>query len=916
MNKKVSFILFSILTLSFIPSLNLKINASTSNTYFENFENIDSLTSLTTSQEASLITYNDSKVLSYNTNEKYGIVINKDTNLNSYYCLTLNYSHTFSNNNQYMYISITSDKYDYAGVTLKVNDDNIIECISGTNSTYDVKNYSVIKNGNWNIAKIFFWTGYEGDWHIKFGASSKEITCYVDNLNLSLKEENNDSYYYSNIDGVLFDNAENINEYDKSIVDGNYVNGYEIDGRITTDSTKVIEGTTSYYATSNSVLEWQPFIYTTPSKVSLKEKEIYTVSFDYLITGNHLLSCNIGEASGSNYRAFYLNNSSIQFVDAGVKDEEIGTQNATFNKYLDNGVYSSYISNKGKYNHAKLTFMNTSINSMVRFAFKPDSSITSDIVIDNITITKGIADYIPTNIESEEEETNISTKVAEFRFESENETINYQLDENTTISKENVIADDASLYSSSTKPWNDYLTYNGSIKPDTYYTIFFKYRFLTNTGGSLAYVNIKSKSNVDKASYLGFNENGGDNTFSNNVVFFANDSSSFYYNEAKIVLKSCASSDLQLVIGSKGAINLLIDDVVIYEGIGGTPVKDSIIKENHTLLYQEDFENGFGFFKENLSNSTSVIGEKDNVIDGKQSLYNNSKKSQIIASSNDIVLDNLTTYTMLFRVKLIENSSLTFYLKSNFEGIENYTMTIDSSYSLSLSKKFENIKIEKKCNYADIRIIFTTPEVGNSSLYFVNSNGSISLDDIIIYKGKADVNYPSVATPLGGGKLYLPSVKKNSSKVSITNNIIDETIFNEIIIKFDDYLTPILGKTINDSIKISHNGQIIEAEITFDYYKKTITISNLSNILVVGNKYTLTIEALEDSENQIIEKITKEFSYGKKEVNIDKNEPTINETNNGCKGGISYSILGLFIILIGTILFKNKIHIKNKGEKL
>ena len=265
---------------------NLVVKAENENVYFEDFENIDLLSSITTYSNASLTKYNDSKVMSYITNEKYGIKLLKDTNLNSYYCLTLNYSHT-QTTSEYMYISITSDKYSYAGITLKVQDDEVIECISGTSNNYDVKNYEVFKNGDMNVAKIFFWTGYEGDWHIKFGATSSAITCYVDNLHLALNGNGDDSLYYPQSYGIMFEDAEAINEFDKKLVDGNYTLDYIADGRITTDLDKVISGTTSYYASSDTVLEWQPFIKTIPSKIRLEEKEIYTVSFDYKIDGNN-----------------------------------------------------------------------------------------------------------------------------------------------------------------------------------------------------------------------------------------------------------------------------------------------------------------------------------------------------------------------------------------------------------------------------------------------------------------------------------------------------------------------------------------------------------------------------------------------------------------------------------------------------
>ena len=822
--------------------------------YSLNFESNDLSMFEFTNSNASIVNdlvFNNALSMDLSSNES--LIKNKAFTCNNDTIYTFIFKYHHESTNGAYHFEITSDQFNY-GVRFDFNNDKIIKASKDNDiSAIDRKSYEIANQGKYNILKCTIWSGFENDWRFKFSGNNVTQNLIIDDFNIYKGVAIETNKYFSNAKKIMYEDGENGTLIGGDFTASNYKDMEKKDGRITNKAKEVISGNYSIAATFKNVKGWQPFI---SSSVLLKENEVYTVSFDYKnIYGNGRLSINC-YYDGPYYRVMYLDKNGNYSVEAGQYDKDIGTNKDNWhdNYYGEHNLFS-YVIKQNDYYSVKFTFICPKEGATINFCRVDNDGVNDDTrySIDNIRVLKGTSDAT-LFINDEKEEINYEV-IEEEKFEEKSNR--YQLNSNAilTVSKDDAIADNGSLHVSSNTSWNDFVRYNFQVLPNNEYTITFKYRFDKPTLGSYAFINIKSNSNVDDASYLGITENGAYNNFKNNV---SNAIFKEYYDymQATITLKTKNSNDYVFVIGGYGNIDMLLDDLVIVKGNYSKYINDSVINSSSVLILKESFDDGYGYFNRCEKNDilNGIITNKENeVINGTNSLYGSGTNyTKIAATKNNLFTAN-TQYTLLFRARISKDANLYVSFNNNEYNNANSTICLNSKgqvkkeYSLGLISYETNVKN----NYLDIRLNINSTNSNTNYLMFAIENGNVAIDDVIIYKGKKNINYETDAKYLKGGKDFNKLAYEDEKfEYKFLANITNLEGINNFSLVLDDYYVLTDKCNINDSIVLTCDNKNININAILDTVNKKINITIIDS-LILGKEYVLTIKNLTNGCNII-----------------------------------------------------------------
>ena len=234
------------------------------------------------------------------------------------------------------------------------------------------------------------------------------------------------------------------------------------------------------------------------------------------------------------------------------------------------------------------------------------------------------------------------------------------------------IGDSGSLLCVSSSEWNDFVTFKTILAPNKTYTVAFRYNFINVTSGAFGYVNIKSRSDVDDASYIGFDDNGAVTSFGTNYVGASFDKG-FYRTTAFVTFNVGNADDYVLVFGAKGTVGYVLDDVTVTEGTEPTIVDSKFVPRDE-LKFDENFEDGYGVFdgiEGNFAPQGKLCFTGSETIDGKYSLCATSTDNAIVwlcGTGDKVKLAPNAVYTLLFRFKTDGAAKLCVAVTSDAHG--------------------------------------------------------------------------------------------------------------------------------------------------------------------------------------------------------------------------------------------------------
>ncbi len=777
---------------------------------------------------------------------------------NTIYTFIFKFTHQETNGN-YCF-SVGSDTQSYALYRVYFNKNGIVSS-GAPNDPIDCKVVELRHENSYSVLKLSLWSGWESDWTVKFGANNGASDLIVDDFGIYVGAAIQTEKYFTAPDGVMLEDGENGTLFGGDFIAANYCGNGAKDGRITSNAAEVISGNYSIAATFADVMGWQPFVY---SSVQLNIGKVYTLAFDYkCVAGSGEMSVNISHADNTYYRLINLNSDGITGCESNISDDKIGTGATPIwtDRYFGEHNCACYCVNRGDYFSVKFTFVCPQEGALVKFVRRGDTGTNNDtrFVIDNIRVTEGTTDVVPC-IDRTVDEVDESKVIFIEKFEQNGDyDLNSQTVRSTDIST--VIADNGSIHALSSGGWNDFITFPTSIKPNSTYVLTAKYRINSMTAGSFGYFNIKSRSNVDDASYIGFNENGSTDFVANiGGALFETD---FDYNTVTITFQTGQASDYALVVGGNGTMNVVFDDFVLVEGCSPTYVTDSVIRSNAELLLQEDFEQGYGIFNKvsvGYLPQGVVNSSAEAVINGKYSMCLNSNQWSEICSTSQNIFEKDQIYTILFRVKQNSNSKFALSFETATHGVTYTKAYFDSCGRLVADNSYGTVSYVTKAHngYNDIRAIISTPNANNLSLT-LSGVGNLSFDDFTIYKGRADVSINTLPEYIGGGtsiEKLQPIVAKPIASCNVQSL---EGVYS-IDVVFSDYVC--CPNDVADFVSLKDGESDVKITTTFDMLQKTLTVS-WNTALEKGKEYKLTVRGFYDAYGNEADEFVRVITCGK-----------------------------------------------------